>query len=342
MKTSSSQKLSLVTGFLVLVFIITACNNDSPQKAAVNELPQISYTLTADQTHNKFSSAIEPVIRVEDGAVIEAFTEEAADRQIKPGMTAEEFAALSDYNSDLVHPLTGPVYVEGASPGDVLKVTLHLVEIGDWGWTRIVNGIFLEEEFEPMLLTWELSPGQESAEFLPGLSIDLKPFPGVVGVAPPGEEMLSTIPPRANGGNMDDHHMVTGTVLYFPVFVEGALFSIGDMHAAQGAGEVCGTAIEVPGRIVYQVEVVKGGPSIKEPHYETAGTYAVTAFAPTLDEAARKANTYMIDFLEEVNGISRSEAYMLTSLAGDLRIAEVVDQNMLVTMHIPKSLVKSK
>ena len=137
---------------------------------------------------------------------------------------------------------------------------------------------------------------------------------------------------------MDDPHMTQGTVLYFPVFVEGGLFSIGDMHAAQGEGEVCGTAIEVPGRVVYELNVIKEGLNIKEPQYETPTTYAVTAFAPTLDEAARKANSYMIDYLEEVHGMSRSEAYMLTSLAGDLSIAEVVDQNMLVTMHIAKAV----
>ena len=110
------------------------------------------------------------------------------------------------------------------------------------------------------------------------------------------------------------------------------------MHAAQGAGEVCGTAVEIPGRVVYQVNVIKGGREISEPQYETEETYAVTAFAPTLDEAARKANSYMIDYLEDVHSLSRSEAYMLTSLAGDLRIGEVVDGNMLVTMHISKSI----
>ena len=300
------------------------------------------YTISKDQTHNKFSSTIEPVLEVEDGAVIEAFTEDAADEQIKPGMTASDFDTLEDYDPSLIHPLTGPVYVKGAMPGDILKVTLHVVEIGEWGWTRIVNGIFLGEEFDPLLRTYELSKDMHSIEFASGIKVQLNPFPGVMGVAPATEEMLSTIPPRTNGGNMDDPNMVEGTILYFPVFIEGALFSVGDMHAAQGAGEVCGTAIEVPGRIVYQVEVIKNGRNIFEPQYETAKTFAVTASAPSLDEAARKANTYMIDFLEDVHGLGRSEAYMLTSLAADLRIAEVVDQNMMVTMHIPKSVFTDK
>lgn len=330
--------LTLIIATAILLF--SGCNPLETVKEANSIIPEIDYTLTKDQTHNKFSSLIVPVLKVEDGAVIEAFTEEAADDQIKLGMTWEEYINLEDYDANLVHPLTGPVYVEGAEPGDLLQVTLHIVEIGDWGWTRIVNGIFLEEEFAPMLKTYKMSKDMTSIEFSEGISVPLDPFPGVMGVAPATEEMLSTIPPRANGGNMDDPYMTQGTIMYFPVFVEGALFSVGDMHAAQGAGEVCGTAIEIPGRVVYEVNVIKGGRDIQEPQYETEDSYAVTAFAPTLDEAARKANTYMIDYLEDVYKLSRSEAYMLTSLAGDLRIAEVVDRNMMVTMHIKKSIFK--
>ena len=160
-----------------------------------------------------------------------------------------------------------------------------------------------------------------------------------MGVAPATTDSLSTIPPRANGGNMDDPHLVVGTTVYFPVFVEGALFSIGDTHAAQGAGEVSGTAIEAPMRIVYEVNVIKGGRSIPEPEYETAETYAVTAFGETLDEAAKKATRYMIAYLVAERGLDRTDAYVLASLAGDLRIAEVVDvPHVLVTMHMPKSV----
>jgi acetamidase/formamidase len=161
-----------------------------------------------------------------------------------------------------------------------------------------------------------------------------------MGVAPDTAALLTTIPPRANGGNMDDPHLVEGTTVYFPVFVEGALFSIGDAHATQGMGEVCGTAIEAPMRFVYELNLIKGGRSIPEPEYETETTYAVTAFAPTLDEAARKANRYMIDYLVAEHGLDRYDAYALTSLAGDLRIAEVVDvPHMLVSMHIPKEVL---
>jgi acetamidase/formamidase len=152
--------------------------------------------------------------------------------------------------------------------------------------------------------------------------------------------MLSTIPPRANGGNMDNRHMTVGTTVYFPVFVEGALFSIGDTHAAQGDGEVSGTAIEAPMRIRYRVDVIEGGRPIQEPQYETEDYYAVTGFGTTIDEAARKATRYMIDYLEAEHGLTRVEAYVLCSLAGDLKISETVDvPHMLVSMHMPKAVL---
>ena len=115
-----------------------------------------------------------------------------------------------------------------------------------------------------------------------------------MGVAPDTDEMLNTIPPRANGGNLDDPNLVAGTTVYFPVFVAGGLFSIGDTHAVQGLGEVSGNAMETPMRIVYEISVIKGRRSIAEPQYETAEYYATTGFATTIDEAAKKATRYMI------------------------------------------------
>ena len=305
---------------------------------AAQETPTPDFQLSRDQTHSRFSAAIPPVLTVPSGAVVEVYTEEASDGQLTLDSDVGDVATL---DFDPIHPLTGPVYVEGAEPGDVLAVTLHEIELGDYGWTAVVPGFgYLADDFpEPYLKTFAFEDGQSVARFSDGLSIPLAPFPGVMGVAPATDEMLSTIPPRANGGNMDDPHLVEGTTAYFPVFVEGALFSIGDTHAAQGAGEVCGTAIEAPMRIVYEVNVIKGGRSIREPEYETADTYAVTAFAETLDEAARKATRYMIDYLVAERGLDRYDAYALASLAGDLRIAEVVDvPHVLVSMHIPKAV----
>jgi acetamidase/formamidase len=311
------------------------------QDAAARTVPEPDYTLTREQTHNRFSRAIEPVLRVPSGAVIEALTEEASDGQITAESTVADVEAL---DFDPIHPLTGPVYVEGAQPGDVLAVTLHAVELGAYGWTAVVPGFgFLADEFpEPYLKTFTFEDGQTHADFGGGIRIPLRPFPGVMGVAPDTAAMLSTIPPRANGGNMDDPHLTAGTTAYFPVFVEGALFSIGDAHATQGAGEVCGTAIEAPTRIVYELRLIQGGRAIREPEYETADAYAVTAFGTTLDAAATKANRYMIDYLVAEHAMDRYDAYALTSLAGDLKIAEVVDvPHVLVSMHMPKAVLPS-
>ena len=186
----------------------------------------------------------------------------------------------------------------------------------------------------------EIDKNSKSITFKDKVKIPLKPFPGVMGVAPNTTEMLSTIPPRQNGGNMDDPGMVKGSTVYFPVLVKGALFSIGDAHAVQGYGEVCGTALEAPMTFTYRLRVIKGAAPIKEPQYETDEFYAVTGFGTTIDIATKKAVNYMVDHLIANYDITDEEAYMLCSLAGDLKIAEVVDvPHMLVTMHFPKSIL---
>jgi acetamidase/formamidase len=343
------MKKLLIPNYLLAILLCFSCTETTPTENASAELttseadptpesPEPQYTLTKDQTHNKFSSAIPPILTVPSGAVIEAFTEDASDEQFS---LESDLAALDALDFGPIHPITGPVFVEGAAPGDVLKVTLHEIEVGDWGWNAIVPGFgFLADTLPGKYLrVYELGADREYVQFNDNIRIPLRPFPGVMGVAPPTEEMLSTIPPRANGGNMDDPHMTEGTTVYFPVFVDGALFSIGDGHATQGLGEVCGTAIEAPLRIVYQVEVIKGR-SIKEPQYETDDYYATTGFATTIDEAAKKATLYMIEYLETFYRLSTEEAYALCSLAGDLKIAEVVDMpHMLVTMHLSKSVL---
>ncbi|WP_419949626.1 acetamidase/formamidase family protein [Candidatus Palauibacter sp.] len=302
------------------------------------ETPTPQHTLTADQTHNRWSRTIPPILTVEPGAVIEAYLEEASDQQLTRESTVEDLATLS---FDPIHPLTGPVYVEGAEPGDLLAVTLHEIELGDWGWVANVPGFgFLSDQFpDPYLRIFEFEPGDTSVGFAPGIRIPLRPFPGVMGVAPDTDSMLVTIPPRQNGGNMDDRDLVEGTTVYFPVLVEGALFSIGDPHIAQGDGEVGGTAIEGPLRVVYELDVIEGAGPIPSPHYETDEFYAVTGFAPTIDEAARNAVQAMVDYLVSSRDLSRQEAYQLASMAGDLKISEVVDvPNMLVAMRISKDV----
>ncbi len=312
----------------------------APAERVAEPAPRVEpeFFLGADQTHNRFSRTIPPALTVPSGAVVEVRTHEASHGQLTADSTAEDVANL---DFDPIHPLTGPIAVEGAEPGDVLKVTLHEIEVGHYGWVGVSPGFgWLADEFpDAYLKTFRFADGATEARFSEQISIPLEPFPGVMGVAPDTDEMLSTIPPRANGGNMDNKHMTAGTAVYFPVFVPGANFSIGDTHAVQGDGEVCGTAIEAPMRVVFSLEVLKGVRQLPEPQYETEEYYAVTAFAETLDEAAKKATRYMIDYLVEERGMDRTEAYVLCSLAGDLKISEVVDvPHVLVSMHMPKAI----
>jgi len=324
--------------FALLQFCACTGSHETPDSTVLRP----DFVIDRGQEHYAFSRTIPPVIRVHDGAIIEVHTQEASDGLVKPGMTDEAYRqAIYVLDPDeFGHPLAGPVYVEGAGPGDTLAVTLHQIEVEDWGWTDSdPNWAYLGDELEELYLkTYVFGDDKKYATFSDNIVIPLRPFPGVMGVAPDTDEMLSTIPPRANGGNMDDPDIVEGTTIYFPIFVEGALFSIGDTHAAQGHGEVSGTAIEAPMRIIYEINVLKDRRRITEPQYETDDFYAVTAFALTLDEAAKKATRFMIDYLVQERGLERHEANMLCSIAADLKIAEVVDQNVLVSMHISKSL----
>ncbi len=316
---------------LVVIISFLSCTEESSFEP--------DYVLTADQKHNKFSKLIPPAITVPSGSVIKAITSEASDGQL------HKDAVLNDLiNIDFgpIHPLTGPVFVEEAEVGDVLAVDVLDIELHDYGWQAIVGGFgFLTDRFpNPRLNIHEIDKMNKTMKFNNKVTIPLKPFAGVMGVAPDTEEMLSTIPPRENGGNMDDPSIVEGTTAYFPVLVKGGLFSIGDTHAVQGLGEVCGTALEAPMTITYRIRVLKDKPAIREPQYETDSYYAVTGFGSTIDIATKKAVNYMIDHLITNYDISAEDAYMLCSLVGDLKIAEVVDvPNMLVTMHFPKLIL---
>lgn len=328
---------------IVLLIILSGCISTTDENGSANKpnvFPDPQYSLSSKQTHNKFSRTIEPVLTVNSGAVIEFFTEEATDGQLSSSSTADD---LSRVSFDPIHPLTGPVFVQDAEPGDILAVTLHKIEIGDWGWTAIFPGFgFLAEDFkEPYLKTYTFNTDDKKVKFNDQIQVPVRPFAGVLGVAPDTDSLLSTIPPRANGGNMDDPNMTEGTTVYLPVFVKGALFSIGDAHVTQGLGEVCGSAIEAPMRFIVELNLVKGKRRISEPQYETDEYYATTGFDSTIDGATKKAVRYMIDYLVEVHRMSRNDAYALCSLAGNLHIAEVVDvPHMLVSMHISKALFK--
>jgi len=330
---------------LCVIFIsIISCKNDSNNELPVESeevQPIAEYTILADKNHNKFSSAIPYQIKVPDGSIVEAFTKEATGGQLNINSTLEDF---NQVDMDKVHTLTGPIYVEGAEAGDVLAVEILDLEPGDWGWTGMGPdfGFLAGENNASGFKTYKLDKENNIVNFAENIRIPLKPFLGVIGVAPNTEELLLTFPPRANGGNMDDPNMVKGVTVYLPVFVNGALLSVGDSHAVQGLGEVVGTAVECDMRALLRLSVIKDK-KIAEPQYETEDYYATTGYGTTIDEAAKKATRYMIEHISNTYEMSWEEAYMLCSLIGDLKIAEVVDlPHMLVTMHIPKNVFIKK
>lgn len=333
--------MKIICSFLILLLFFGCKEQVEAPQAVIENIPEPDFTITVDKNHDKFSNAIPFQIKVPDGSVVEAYTLEATGGQLNLNSTLEDF---KEVDMDKVHTLTGPIYVEGAEVGDVLAVELLDLEPGDWGWTGMGPEFgFLAGEIEAEgFKTYKLDKENNLVHFSDEVSVPMKPFPGVMGVAPNTKEMLTTFPPRANGGNMDDPNLVKGVTVYFPVFVKGALFSIGDTHAVQGLGEVVGTAVECDMRIRFRLSVIKDK-NIAEPEYESKDYYATTGFGTTIDEAAKKATRYMIEHISRTYDLPKEEAYMLCSLIGDLKIAEVVDlPNMLVTMHIPKSVFKKR
>jgi len=298
-----------------------------------------------DQFHLAWDPAIEPVASVRSGAVVEFDMLDAGGGQITADSTVADLASLDFSRVDQVN---GPVAVEGARPGDVLQVDLLDFEPGDWGWTASIPGFgLLADVFEEAALRITSLADRRRAEFLPGIRVPLVPFCGEVGVAPV-DGPRSTIPPDLHGGNMDTRHLTAGATLFLPVFAPDARFSMGDGHAAQGDGEVCGTAIETPMRASVRLTIRRDlpitGPEFLTPEGTPAERpvgrrYATDGIGPDVREAARDATRRMIDWLGREHGVVPIDAYLLCSVAVDLRISEIVDvPNFVVTAHCPLSI----
>lgn len=304
-----------------------------------------------DQWHLAWDHSIPPIASLRSGETISFDLLDASCGQIVQESTVETIGKLDFSRVDQVN---GPIYVEGAMPGDTLEVEFVDLQPAEWGWTAIIPGFgLLADEFpEPALKIWRLEGGAQGwAEFAPGIRLPLAPFCGEVGLAPAAAGPHSTIPPYRHGGNMDTKHLTKGARLYLPVEVPGALFSIGDGHAAQGDGEVCGTAIETPMRATVRLSVRKHM-QVPEPQFLTAGPlaqrtntaayYATDGIGPDLMEAARNAIRHMIDYLQRSYHLSRADAYMLCSVAVDLKISEIVDApHWVVSATLPLSIFNS-
>jgi acetamidase/formamidase len=307
------------------------------------------YTVHAGQRHFGWDRANPPVLTVAPGDSVELDTVDASGGQLSADSTAADVGRL-DFAK--VNPVSGPVQVDGAAPGDALAVTLLAFTPSGWGWTAVIPGFgLLADQFaQPALQVWRYSTGLEPASFGGRARVPLKPFAGTIGVAPAEPGTHSVVPPRRVGGNMDIRDLAAGTTLYLPVEVSGALFSIGDTHAAQGDGEVCGTAIESTMKVAVKLDLVRGA-NLSFPRYETPGPVArhldgrgyhvTTGIGPDLMAGARAAVSGMIDLLGKSHGLSPADAYMLCSVAGDLRISEIVDMpNWVVSFYFPKAVLE--
>jgi acetamidase/formamidase len=234
------------------------------------------------------------------------------------------------------HTLTGPIAINGAEPGDTLVVFIDAVTPGSWGWTSCSpegNGLLQHEVTEHTLYVWDLR-NPERAPFAPGITVPLAPFCGVMGVAPGAPGPLSTLPPRTAGGNLDIRALTAGSTLYLPVEVAGALFSVGDAHAAQGDGEVCGTAIETSASVRLTFDLRKGenlpfpryiAPALREPD---GPWFAAVGVGTDLWEASRQALRGVLDYLRTEHHLSRAEAVMLASVCVNLHINQVVNSQV--------------
>ncbi len=287
---------------------------------------------------------ISPVAVVEPGSTVRLGIANASGGQFGAEATVDDVAKL-DFAR--VNPVTGPVFVVGAEPGDALIVEVLSIDLDTWGWTANIPGFgLLADQFlTPHLRISKVT--ERRAELLPGLRIPVVPFIGTIGVALAAAGDHPIVPPSAQGGNMDIRHITPGARLWLPVAVPGALLSLGDTHAAQGDGEVCGTAIETSSEVTLRLQLVKGR-NLRFPMVEThpssarAGrAIATTGIGPDLWQAARAATSGMIEEVVRRTGLSEVDAYLVASVAGDLKISEIVDQpNWVVSMHLEKDTLE--
>lgn len=304
----------------------------------------VSFHIQRDQVHWSWNRDHEPVIRTKPGDVVTVEIANASGGQIQRDSGVEDVSRM-DFSR--VNPVSGPIYVEGAEPGDALVVEILSVDLEDWGWTANIPGFGLLADCfpDPHLRISRIT--ERFAEILPGIRIPVCPFIGTIGLAmaDPGDHPL--VPPSPNGGNMDIRHVTAGARLWLPVAVPGGLLSLGDTHAAQGDGEVCGTAVETSSQVALRVRLQKGV-NLASPRLETSSlsqregpAWVTTGIGPDLWQAARDAVGAMIEWLQQLAGLSAVDAYLVASVAGDLKISEIVDApNWVVSMHVGKYITE--
>jgi acetamidase/formamidase len=290
----------------------------------------MEHRIDPERIHHNWDNALEPSLRISSGDVVHYDLLMAGHGQVREGDAYEQ----ARFDFDTLYNLLGPLDVEGARPGDTLRVDILDLQPGTWGWCSILPELgTLPDQFpDPYLRTFDLRGGSH-VELGAGVRIPFAPFLGTMGNHPDEPATASAFPPHRGGGNIDTRHLTAGSTLWLPVWCDGALFSCGDPHAMQGDGEVCVAALECDMRATLRFSVERR--TIAAPHFRTAGAltpnvddrghHGVMGIAPDLMEGTRKAVAAMIEWIVAEHGLSREDAYMLCSLAGDLKILEVVD-----------------
>jgi acetamidase/formamidase len=304
-------------------------------------------SIHARDHHFGWDNSFPPKVVVDSGETLLVETTDSSAGQITSNSTLDNLINL-DFGK--VNPVTGPIYVNGAKPGDAISVTFLEFHGKGWGWTGNIPGFgLLADQFtEPALHLWKFDTTNPTiSTHISGAKIGLKPFVGTIGTALAEPGLHSVVPPRQVGGNLDIRDMAVGTNVLIPVEVEGALLGIGDTHAAQGDGEVCGTAIESPFDVSVKIELIKSAnlpsPQFTTPgpvtrHFDQSGYVVTTGVGPDLMVGAREAVSRMIDLLVKKYKLAPVDAYILCSVAGDLRISEIVDvPNWVVSFYFPRS-----
>lgn len=307
------------------------------------------YYLDDSQVHAFWDNSYPARLEIASGDTVVFECRDASDGQITPDSDGSN---RDEFDGSRVHPLTGPVFVKDAQPGDVLAIDILELKHKRWGWNgHSRNFGLLPDDFDfNYIQHWRLE--EDSCFFRDSdkVKVPYEPFCGVMGVAPKENGRFRTGPPGFHGGNMDIRGLTIGATLYLPVHVEGGLFSTADCHAAQGDGEVSGTGIESPMMATLRFHLHKNW-SIREPQFTTPspltkadskGYFCTTAHGNDLFANSQNAVRYMIDWLEAQHGLTRSQAYCLCSAAADLKISEIVDvPNWIVSCYMPLSVLNA-
>ncbi len=302
------------------------------------------HVLSAEPTHSRWNADLSPRLTIESGDVVHFECQDSSGAQVRPGMTAQE---LTTIDRGKIHALTGPVALHGAQPGDVLEIDVLEVHHKGWGWSSVLEGLgLLQQRFQgPFLFHWELDEN-ETRSLAPAV-VPLRPFCGIMGVAPAERGEIRTRAPGVFGGNLDVRELCARATLYLPVLQPGALFSCGDAHAAQGDGEVCINGIECPADVTLRFRIHKAqtlaGPMLESagmPSSEDWGSWLVLESATDALEAARSATDRMIDFLGKHWGMEPMHAYLLCSVAMKLQLSQVVNEPMItVAAAVSKNML---